>query len=143
MNSIPSLGDTRVTHSSAFAPKSIRTLLLGTSLLLLGLVATQETEGERLSRKMTEMSQYSVTAAQAAQMRCTTPRQRAKAMQAYFSGSRDYATAEREWTRKRETRLVLMTFSFAGAIALLVHGFRSSGIPDLRTARRHREHLVG
>ena len=143
MNEIPSFDGARMTHPSVFGPKSIRTLLLGTAFLLLGLVGTQETEGERLSRKMAEMSHYSVTAAQAARMRCTTARQRAKAMQAYFSGSQNYATASREWTRKRETRLVLMTFSLAGAIAFLAQGIRSSGIPHLWMARRRREHLAG
>ena len=92
---------------------------------------------------MAELSQYSITAALAAQMRCTTARQRTKAIQAYFSGSRDYANASREWTRKRQTRLTLMTFSFAGAIAFLVQGFRLSRIPSWWTAHRHREHLAG
>ena len=118
-------------------------MLLGTSLLLLGLVGMHEPEGEKLSRRMAEMTRYSVTAAQAAQMRCTTARQRAKAIQAYFSGSRDYTNAAREWTRKRETRQILLTFSFTGAIAFLVQGMRSSGIQNLWTARRHRERLAG
>ena len=64
-------------------------------------------------------------------------------MQAYFSGSRDYTNAAREWTRKRETRQILLTFSFTGAIAFLVQGMRSSGIQNLWTARRHRERLAG
>ncbi len=142
MNSIPSFNSERMTRSSGWRSRGVRASLLGTTLLLLGLVGTQEPEGERLSRRMAEMSKYSVTAAQAAQMRCTTARQRAKAIQAYFSGNRDYTNATREWTRKRQARLTLMTFSFAGAIAFMVQGLRSSGIPDWWTARRHREHLA-
>ena len=137
MNSIPSFNSERMPRSSGWRSRGVRASLLGTTLLLLGLVGTQEPEGERLSRRMAEMSKYSVTAAQAAQMRCTTARQRAKAIQAYFSGSRDYTNAAREWTRKRETRLILMTFLFIGAIAFLVQGLQ-----NLWTARRHRERLA-
>ena len=143
MNSIPSFGGAQTTRPAVFGSRSIRSVLLGTSLLLLGLVGMHEPEGEKLSRRMAEMTRYSVTAAQAAQMRCTTARQRAKAIQAYFSGSRDYTNAAREWTRKRETRQILLTFSFTGAIAFLVQGMRSSGIQNLWTARRHRERLAG
>ena len=143
MNSIPAFNSVRMTRSSGWRSRSVRASLLGTALLLLGLIGTQEPEGERLSKRMAEMSKYSVTAAQAAQMRCTTARQRAKAMQAYFSGNRDYTNATREWTRKRETRLVLMTFSFAFAMVFLAQGLRSSGIPNWWTARRHRERFVG
>ena len=99
-------------------------LVIGAVLCLSGIVCWREPEEERLLRRSVEASRYLVNAAQLAQKHGTTARLRTKAVEAYFSGSKEYEDASAEWRRARRTRLAVMTMAWAGGGLLLAAGLR-------------------
>lgn len=103
-------------------------LVVGAVLFLSGVACLKEPEEERLLRRSAETSRYLVNAAQVAQKYGTTARLRTKAVEAYFSGSREYEDASEAWRRARRTRMAVMAMSFTGAGLLLAAGVRRTGI---------------
>lgn len=123
MNGGPAIGG-QAGRSASFRFGVRWSLVFGAVLLLVGLAGLREPEEERLLRKSAEASSYLVNAAQMAQKYGTTARLRTKAVEAYFSGSREYEDAREAWRRARRTRMAVMAMSCAGAGLLLAAGVR-------------------
>ena len=99
-------------------------LVWGAVLLLSEIACWREPVEERLLRRSAESSRYIVSVAQMAKKYGTTARLRTKAVEAYFSGSREYEDASEAWRRARRTRFAVMAMAFSGAGVLLAAGFR-------------------
>ena len=122
MNSDPSFEDP-AGRSESFRRPVRWSRVWGAVLLVAGMACWREPTEERLLRRSAEASRYIVSAAQMAKKYGTSARLRTKAVEAYFSGSREYEDARETWRRGWRTRMAVMAMCFAGAGALLAAGF--------------------
>ena len=90
--------------------------------LLAGCFGLGETEGERLSRQAAEASRYLLRTAATARKRELTSRLRVKAVEAYFTGRREYRSHAEEWRRQRKMRRLWVGVSWFGAASFLAVG---------------------